>query len=175
MKQKPAVQTSKVSIKSSLPLRSAPCLCATGTRRPFQRFADSKGRFSPAGSVGVQRLPLASNTLWRSPQRAEFLCVIKRRRVEKTSGRCFFVGNPRRGFPGSEPHVFYCFPYADTPNKKIFLNPALFLCIYTKSDKKTVAFLRMYCYNRGERRCMSSYSGILRLSEPSRGTQSKEV
>ena len=163
---KPNTQTKKVSINSSLPLRSAPCLCATGTQRPFQRFAVSKGRFSPAGSVGVQRLPLASNTLW--PLSAESGIPLRHKAQEgrKNIWEMFF----RR-----EPHVFYCFPYADTPNEKIFLNPALFLCIYTKSDKKTVAFLRMYCYNRGERRCMSSYSGILRLSEPSRGTQSKEV
>ena len=90
----------KVSINSSLPLRSAPCLCATGTRRPFQRFAVSKGRFSPAGSVGVQRLPLASNTLW--PLSAESGILLSPKAQEgrkKRPGDVSSVGNPRRGFP----------------------------------------------------------------------------
>ena len=48
--------------ESPLPLRSAPCLCATGTRHPFSKGGGVKGR-----------------SLSRSPQRAKRFCVRKRR------------------------------------------------------------------------------------------------
>ena len=78
----------KFSSKSSLPLRSAPYLCATGTRRPFIKGGGKSKRAAPFWPLS------AESGIFYTPKTQE--------RVKKTARWAVFEGKPTSGV---SPHM----------------------------------------------------------------------